>query len=165
MFRPNNNIYTIEMTEKKILTGKGPIIWKILRLFVILGWIGFLFYNLHIWKFILAEYGRDPSNFVFFESEQDRQDYKQSQLNTFNPSLYGNNTWIERTSLVDQCRPMLYFQDLFFDKIKPFINYSALLILVTLIIRIRPDEWKGMISKLKKISEKVEADDENNKQT
>ncbi len=132
---------------------KTKRIYQGLRIIIVLGWIAFFVYNLYMIRFLGQEYQRDPSNFVFFDNAQDREAYK-----TTIP--YGNSDWIKETSLVGQCKPMIYFNDLYFNKIAPFIKLAGLLVLLTLISRIRPGEWISLGKKIEKFSEKLEDDDE-----
>ena len=143
------------MEGREILAGKGPIIIKILRIFVALGWIAFVLYNLHLVKSLGQDYTRDPSDFVFFNSSDHREAYRSTQVYS--------SAWIDEASLMDQCKPMIYFNDFYFDKIDPIINWMFLLIVLTIAIRIPVSEWKMFRSKLKKISEKLEDDDDDEK--
>lgn len=127
-------------------------IYFILRIVVISGWISFLIYNFNLWRFITAEYNKDPSNFAFFEDEEQRQQYKITY-----PAMMDDD-WIDRTSLVEQCRPMIYIQDLYFNKIDRFIKLTGLLIVLTLILKVDPREWKSTADKIKKLEEQVEDD-------
>lgn len=132
-------------------------IYLALRILVIIGWVGFFFYNLYIVKFLGSEYNNDPSNFVFFEDEENRQAYRAS-LN-----VYADASWIDQASLVNECKPVIYFNDFYFEKIDPFIKLVMVLILLTLIIRIDFDEWKNIIKKFKKVADRLEGDDGNKK--
>ena len=144
------------MEGKRILAGKGPIIIKILRILVALGWLAFFIYNLYLVRFLGNEYIKDPSNFVFFNDEQQRIEYKM-----YDESVMGSE-WIDRASTLDQCRPMIYFNDFYFDKLDPIWNWIYLLIILTIAIRIPYAEWMQMKSKIEKIAEKLEDDDEKN---
>ncbi len=107
--------------------------WKVLKIIVFAGWILFFMWNLKLAKYFGTEYNKDPSNFVFFENEMDRQAYK--------TNIYqGNLQWVDQASLIDQCKPMVWFNDFYFEKIDPLVTYFAVLILLTLISRIDPKE-------------------------
>lgn len=124
------------------MTKKNNKFFRILRIFLLIGWIGFMAWNFYLWTFLLKQYDQDPSSFVFFESEKDREQYKESR-SKLNPGLQGYE-WIDQVSLVDQCRPMIYFKDFFLDKVKPFIILTFLLIILTLIYRLGPEEIEDM---------------------
>ncbi|KKM21199.1 hypothetical protein LCGC14_1637810, partial [marine sediment metagenome] len=85
-----------------------------LRIIVIIGWLAFFFYNLYLVRFMGQEYIADQSNFVFFDDEQHRTAYK-STLN------YQASDWVDDASLISDCKPMIYFNDFYFDKINPFV--------------------------------------------
>lgn len=123
------------MVEKK------KIFFKILWIVLIIGWIGFIAYNFYLWTYILKEYQRDPSNFVFFKDELQREQYKLTKNKIVSDPGY---SWVDDVSLMDQCRPMLYFQDLFSEKIQRFIYFTFILILLTLIYRLNPRELEGI---------------------
>lgn len=125
-----------------------------LRIIVIIGWISFFIYDLYLIRLLGNEYNKDPSNFVFFEDDQQRQAYK-----TTIPYL--NSDWIEEASLVAECKPMIYFKDFYFQRIDPFVKLSIILIILTLVLRVSPSEWKDMGKKIEKLSEKIEDDADN----
>ena len=141
------------------MAGKGPIIIMILRILVALGWLAFFIYNFYLWKLLVNDYGEDPSSFVFFESEQDRTAYKENSL-ALNPANYFNTDWIDRAALVDQCRPMIYFKDFYFNKIDPIVSLMFLLVVLTIAIKIPINEWIAAKTKIKKTIEKIEKDSE-----
>ena len=145
------------MVGEKVLEVKGPILLKIARILLILGWITFLFWNVYLWKYTVNEYNDDQSNFVFFEDEQDRDTYRASRL-LINP--FYDPAWISRASLVGQCRPMIWFKDFYLQKVRPFIYFSVALILLTLILRIPFAEHGRTFKKIDKFFKKFQDEDD-----
>lgn len=141
------------MKGSEIFRGKGHIVWKILKIFVFIGWLAFLLYVLYIIRLMGSEYAADPSNFVFFEDEQQRVAYRSTLL-------YGNQDWVEQASLIDQCKPLVYLNDFYFSRIDLFIRLTMLLILLTLITKIDLAEWKIFKGKFDKFADKLEEEDE-----
>ncbi len=128
---------------------KTKKIYLALKILVAAGWIAFFFYNLYLIRFLGNEYTEDPSNFVFFEDEEQRAEYKK-QL------LYQPSAWVDDASLMNQCRPMIYFNDFYFDKLDPVFHWMLLLIVLTIAIKIPYAEWMQMKSKVEKITDKLE---------
>jgi len=141
------------MVGEKVLEIKGPILLKIARILLILGWITFFFWNFYLWIYTANEYKEDMSNFVFFENEKDREEYRASML-IVEPA------WISRASLVDQCRPMIWVKDFYLQKVRPFIYFSGALILLTLIFRIPFDELKEKGKKIEGFFKKFQDEDD-----
>ena len=135
------------MERKWILSGKGPIIIKILRIIAALGWIAFFIYNLYLVKFLGNEYNKDPSNFIFFDDEQHRVEYKAS----LNYRSFAASGWVDDASLISQCRPMIYVNDFYFNRLAPIINWFYLLIVLTIAINIPFAEWINLNLKLKRL--------------
>lgn len=132
-------------------------IYTILRIFVAIGWVSFFFYNLYIANYLGQEYLKDKSNFVMFESEQQKHDY----LESLPP--YADISWVNDVSLTDECKPMLFFNDFYFNKIKPLLPYMAILILITIGIRTTPREWREIGNKFNDITQKIEDEELNDK--
>ncbi|HEC66671.1 hypothetical protein LCGC14_1849320 [marine sediment metagenome] len=128
----------------------NKIYWG-LRILVIIGWLTFFFYNLHVVRFLGQEYNKDPSNFVFFDSEQHRESYK--------TTIIFPKPWIDEASLIGQCKPAVYMNDFYFSKIDPILRWVFLLIILTIAIRIPPEEWVAMKDKINKWGDKIEIDD------
>jgi len=123
---------------------------KILRLFVIIGWLAFFVYDLYLVRYLGNQYYKDPSNFIMFDDEQHRQAYKSR------PSFNLKDEWIDQASLRKDCRPLDFINDFYFDKVDRFIKLSCLLLLLTLISRLDPAELKRWGAKIGKISDKIE---------
>ena len=124
-----------------------------IKIALIIGWSAFLVYNLYLIRLLGNEYNKDPSNFVFFEDEMQRQAYTTN-------ILYQNSNWIQEASLVNECKPMIYFKDFYFNKIDPFVRWSGLLILLTLISNIPIGEWRSLRKKINIIDKKLEDDND-----
>ena len=144
------------MLWKKTSGKKVNKTYNILRIIVLIGWISFLFYSLYLVRYLGNDYIRDPSNFVFFNDEQHREAYY-----IVDSTLVYNTDWISKASLIDQCRPMIYINDFYFNKVDLFVKLSALLILLTLFLKTDPREWRDMGKKIEKFSEKFEDDGTN----
>ncbi len=127
-----------------------------LKILIAIGWVAFFIYNLSMVRFVGNEYNKDPSNFVFFDDQQHKEAYKQ----TYSQSPIGPPAWIDEASLTTQCKPAVYMNDFYFNKIDPVVRWMFLLIILTIAIRIPFPEWRQMNTDLQKLSEKFGDEEE-----
>lgn len=138
------------MKEKRNPAGKGPILYNVLRIIVVLGWLAFFFYNLYLVRLLGNNYIDDPSDFILFESEAQREAYRKQM--SYTPGY--NSDWIDEAALVQQCKPMIYFKDFYFKRIDPMVRLLLVLIVLTIAIRIPYEDWKRAAEKIEKLGER-----------
>ena len=120
----------------------------IIKLILVGIWIYF-FINLYGLAIYLGkEYYKDPSNFVFFEDEVQRKDYKEGFIIV--------PKWIDDSSIANDCKPIAYFHTLYIDRLKPLIELFAVLILVSILFRINPSAWRKVAEKIESIDKSIE---------
>jgi len=134
------------------------LFYRILSIVVIAGWIGFLFYNIHLWNYLIKQYEINPSNFVMFDNEKHKEQYKNQLSYKNHPSTTIN--WINKSSLVSDCKPLIYINDFFFDKISGFLKFTGFLIILTILTKTNPAEWRRIGDKIDKINKKIEQEQE-----
>jgi len=134
------------------------LFYRILSIVVIVGWIGFLFYNMYLWNYLIKQYEINPSNFVVFGNKTHKEQYK-NQLSYKNHPLTTIN-WINKSSLVSDCKPLIYINDFFFDKISGFLKFTGFLIILTILTKTNPAEWRRIGDKIDKIDKKIEQEQE-----
>lgn len=129
------------------MSKKIEIFFKILRIIVLIGWISFFAYNIYVAKYLGNQYLAHPDNFIMFPNETERSNYYESL------SVLSDREWVKEANLASECRPMLFFNDFYFQKIYPVQNWMLLLILFTIVIRTEPDEWSKLIKKLENLED------------
>ena len=134
------------------------LFYRILSIVVIVGWIGFLFYNMYLWNYLKEQYEINPSNFVMFDNEKHKEQYKNQLIYKNHPSTTIN--WINKSSFVSDCKPLIYINDFFFDKISGFLKFTGFLIILTILIKTNPAEWRRIGDKIDKIDKKIEQEQE-----
>lgn len=132
--------------------------WFFLRILVIIGWISLLLYSLSLVRYLGTEYQKDPSNFVFFEDEEDRESYRASMR--YKPSVYGYG-WINNTSLISECKPAIFINDFYMQRVDPFIWLAFGLVVLTIISKLTPAERQEIKERLSRTAERLDQEGEN----
>ncbi|MCH8328832.1 MAG: hypothetical protein IIB81_00390 [Nanoarchaeota archaeon] len=134
---------------------KTKKVYLLLRIIVIIGWLTFFGYFLMITKQLGTDYNNNPADFVFFDDEKQRIEY----ADQVKPSMY-SSAWIQEASLVTDCKPMIYFNKFYFEKIEPVIKALVVLIVMTIFISIPWKDWLETKQKIEKPGEKFKGDDD-----
>lgn len=134
---------------------KTKKVYLLLRIIVIIGWLTFFGYFLMITKQLGTDYSNNPADFVFFDDEKQRIEY----ADQVKPSMY-SSAWIQEASLVTDCKPMIYFNKFYFEKIEPVIKALVVLIVMTIFISIPWKDWLETKQKIEKPGEKFKGDDD-----
>ena len=134
---------------------KTKKVYLLLRIIVIIGWLTFFGYFLMITKQLGTDYNNNPADFVFFDDEKQRIEYAEQVM----PSMY-SSAWIQEASLITDCRPMIYFNKFYFEKIEPVIKALMVLIVMTIFISIPWKDWLKTKQKIEKLGEKFKGDDD-----
>lgn len=135
---------------------KTKRIYLLLRIVVIIAWLTFFGYFLMITKQLGTDYNNNPADFVFFDDENQRIEYAEQ----VKPEDIYNSAWIQEASLVSDCKPMIYFNKFYFEKIGPVIKALAVLIVMTIFISIPWEDWLRTKQKIEKLGEKFKGDED-----
>ncbi len=132
-------------------------VYLLLKIVVLIGWITFFIYNIAIVRQLGQDYNNNPADFVFFDDEQHRTAYKES----ITPNIY-RNLWIDEASLVTDCKPMIYVNNFYMNKIDPLIKGVLVLIIMTIFISIPFGDWRETKKKIDKFADKFKEDEDGN---
>ncbi len=71
---------------------------------------------------LFDEYDAHPESFKLFTNESQREEYKLAaeQKCIGGLGLQCNEPWIDRANLVNECKPIIYFNKLYEDKLQLF---------------------------------------------
>lgn len=120
-----------------------PFFFKF-RIVLLIAWILSFGWLLKIGLLLGHDFKEDPGRLSMFETEQERQQY----LNVPAPHPGIDKSWAESASLTFQCKPLIYANTFYFDRVRPFLFWIFALIAATLIYKTDWDYIERLRKKL-----------------